>query len=53
MTRYARQPKITTAKRTRKTKRKGTLADFFAVSPLRNSGLKLKRVPGRMRKVNL
>jgi prevent-host-death family protein len=37
----------------RKTKRKGTLADFFAASPLRNSGLKLRRIPGRPRKVSL
>lgn len=27
----------------RKTKRKGSLAEFFGASPLRNSGLKLKR----------
>ena len=27
----------------RKTERVGTLADFFAASPLRNSGLKTKR----------
>lgn len=27
----------------RKTERAGTLADFFAASPLRNSGLKIKR----------
>jgi prevent-host-death family protein len=27
----------------RKTKRKGSLADFFAESPLRNSGLVIKR----------
>jgi prevent-host-death family protein len=37
----------------RKTKRKGTLAEFFATSPLRDSGLKLKRMPGRLRKVSL
>jgi len=37
----------------RKTKRTGTLAEFFAASPLRNSGLKLKRIPGRARKVSL
>jgi prevent-host-death family protein len=37
----------------RKTKRQGTLAEFFAASPLRNSGLKLKRMPGRLRKVSL
>jgi len=37
----------------RKTKRKGTLAEFFAASPLRGSGLKLKRIPSRPRKIDL
>ena len=37
----------------RKTKRVGTLADFFAASPLRNSGLKLKRPKGRIRKIDV
>jgi prevent-host-death family protein len=37
----------------RKTKRKGNLAEFFATSPLRASGLKLKRVNGRLRRVDL
>jgi prevent-host-death family protein len=37
----------------RKTKRKGNLAEFFATSPLRGSGLKLKRVNGRLRRVDL
>lgn len=37
----------------RKTKRKGTLADFFAASPLRGSGMKIKRLRGGLRKVNL
>jgi prevent-host-death family protein len=37
----------------RKTKRVGNLAEFFAASPLRGSGLKLKRVKGRLRKVGL
>lgn len=36
----------------RKTKRKGTLADFFAASPLRASGLELKRVSGRLRRLD-
>ncbi len=31
----------------RKTKRSGNLAEFFASSPLRESGLKLKRVKDR------
>ena len=37
----------------RKTKRVGTLADFFASSPLRGSGLKLRRSKGRLRKIDL
>lgn len=37
----------------RKTKRVGTLADFFAASPLRNSGLRLRRPKGRIRKIDL
>jgi prevent-host-death family protein len=35
----------------RKKKRKGTLADFFAASPLRGSGMRMKRLGGRLRKV--
>jgi prevent-host-death family protein len=37
----------------RMTKRKGTLADFFAASPLRGSGLKIKRLRGGLRKIDL
>jgi prevent-host-death family protein len=37
----------------RKTKRKGTLADFFAASPLRGSGLNLERLPIRLRPIRL
>ena len=37
----------------RKTRRKGNLAEFFAASPLRRSGLKLKRISGRPRKIKL
>lgn len=37
----------------KKTKRKGTLADFFAASPLRNSGLQTSRLKGRVRKAVL
>jgi prevent-host-death family protein len=37
----------------RKTKRVGTLADFFAASPLRGSGLKLQLPKGRLRKIDL
>jgi len=36
-----------------KTKRKGNLAEFFAASPLRNSGVKIKRLPIRLRKVGM
>ncbi len=35
----------------RKTKREGTLAEFFAASPLRGSGIKLDRFPVRLHKV--
>jgi prevent-host-death family protein len=37
----------------RKTKRKGNLAEFFATSPLRGSGIKMKSLTGRLRKVDL
>ncbi len=37
----------------RKTQRAGNLAEFFAGSPLRSSGLKLRRGKGQPRKVNL
>jgi prevent-host-death family protein len=37
----------------RKTNRVGTLAEFFAKSPLRGSGLKFQRRKDRPRKVNL
>lgn len=37
----------------KKNRRKGNLAEFFAASPLRNSGVKIKRLPGRLRKVDL
>jgi prevent-host-death family protein len=37
----------------RKTKRNGTLADFFAASPLSGSGVRIKRLRGRFRKVEL
>jgi prevent-host-death family protein len=36
-----------------KTKRKGNLADFFAESPLRNSGLVIKRDPDGPREIDL
>ena len=37
----------------RKTKRTGNLAEFFAASPLRSSGLKVKRAKGGPRVVDL
>ena len=37
----------------RKAERKGNLAEFLAASPLRRSGLKLKRLPVRLRRVEL
>jgi len=37
----------------RKTKRVGSLAEFFAASPLRGSGLKVRRAKDRPRKVVL
>ena len=37
----------------RKTKRKGNLAEFFTSSPLRDSGLAIKRMPGRPRAAGL
>jgi prevent-host-death family protein len=37
----------------RKTKRAGTLADFFASSPLRGSRVRVRRLRGRLRKAEL
>jgi prevent-host-death family protein len=37
----------------RKAKRKGNLAEFLASSPVRRSGLKVKRLPVRLQKVEL
>jgi PHD/YefM family antitoxin component YafN of YafNO toxin-antitoxin module len=37
----------------RKTKRMGTLAEFFAGSPLRASGLKVKRSKDKLRSADL
>ncbi len=37
----------------RKTERKGNLAEFLAASPLRGSGLKLRRLPLRLRRIEL
>ena len=37
----------------RKTKRKGNLAEFFAASPLRNSGLRIERTKDGPREIDL
>ena len=37
----------------RTTKRKGTLADFLAASPLRDSGLEIERLKGGFRDLGL
>jgi prevent-host-death family protein len=37
----------------RKTQRVGNLAEFFAASPLRGSGLKVTRLGGKPRKISL
>jgi len=37
----------------RKTKRTGNLAEFFAASPLRGSGMKATRMKDRTRKIDL
>jgi prevent-host-death family protein len=37
----------------RRTKRSGNLAEFFAASPLRGSGLKVRRPKDRMRPTDL
>jgi prevent-host-death family protein len=37
----------------RKTKRKGNLAEFFAASPLRNSGVRIERAKDGPREIDL
>jgi prevent-host-death family protein len=37
----------------RKTKRKGTLAEFFSNSPLRNSGIKITRDKSKAREIRI
>lgn len=37
----------------RKAERKGNLAEFLAASPLRGSGLKLRKLPVRLRRIEL
>jgi prevent-host-death family protein len=44
---------VSAAEWQRRTQRKGTLADFLTHSPLRNSGLKIERIKGRLRNVDL
>jgi prevent-host-death family protein len=44
---------VSAAEWQRRTQRKGTLADFLTRSPLRNSGLKIERIKGRLRNVDL
>jgi prevent-host-death family protein len=44
---------VSTEEWTRRTGRKGTLAEFFAASPLPGSGLEIERPPGGTREVEL
>ena len=37
----------------RKSRRRGNLAEFFAASPLRGAELKIRRLPGPVRKLDL
>jgi prevent-host-death family protein len=37
----------------KKAERKGSLAEFFMASPLRGSGIKIKRLRGGLRRVDL
>lgn len=37
----------------RRTRRKGNLAEFFAASPFRGSGVKVRRLPIRLKKAAL
>jgi len=53
ITRYGREIAIVVAseEHARKKTRKGNLAEFFATSPLRGSGLVLSRIRGRLRSI--
>jgi prevent-host-death family protein len=55
ITRHGRETAVvvSTEEWKRKTTRVGTLADFFANSPLRGSGLKVERLKLRVRKLDL
>jgi prevent-host-death family protein len=44
---------VSVAEWERKTQRAGSLADFFAASPLRGSGLRINRPKDKMRKTEL
>ena len=37
----------------RRTERKGTLAEFLAASPLRDAGLEIQRIKGRLRDADI
>jgi PHD/YefM family antitoxin component YafN of YafNO toxin-antitoxin module len=54
ITRHGRKAVVVAAEeRERKTKRRGTLADFFAASPLRESGLEIERPQDGPRDIDL
>jgi len=55
ITRHGRKAAVVVAAEEweRKTRRVGTLAEFFAASPLRGSGLKLRRRKDKPRKLEL
>jgi prevent-host-death family protein len=44
---------VSAAEWKRKTKRKGNLAEFFAASPLRGSGIKIQRTKDGPREIDL
>jgi hypothetical protein len=54
ITRHGRKAVVVTAEEGGgKTKRRGTLADFFAASPLRESGLEIERPQDGPRDIDL
>ena len=44
---------VSAAEWRRKTERRGNLAEFFAASPLRGSGVRLERLKGGFRRLDL
>ena len=44
---------VSSAEWARRTRRRGTLAEFLAASPLRGSGVEIERPPGGVREVEL